>query len=334
MSESTSPPITDSDRQQLAQLDERIASTDQQLQEVLELRRQLEQYQHDSMTGLKRRESGLPQAARASRQSGGAVVLVDVDNLKAHNNVSMTRGDWAIRVASSVLGWCCRASDTVIRWGGDELVVIITAGSPSAVDGDAALNVADLVSERIRESVTQRSEGQVAVSCGWAPFAGAEAVTTVIAQIVSAVDSAGQMVRDEKRRKRESAQSAEHITPGPGALAHLRSPEYSELLASWHTGALQPERLGLLVAAAKRSGRNLSIEVLGAEVCVMEIRENVRAQRILAGTSSAAEEREQLQRCDELRTRAWRVAHGEPESKPRELIADLAALVSLTSRRG
>ena len=77
--------------------------------------------------------TGLPDGAagrRALRQlcgrSGGALVLVDVDDLRAINDLAGRRaGDAALRATGARLAGAVRPSDVVARLGGDEFVVLL-----------------------------------------------------------------------------------------------------------------------------------------------------------------------------------------------------------------
>jgi diguanylate cyclase (GGDEF)-like protein/PAS domain S-box-containing protein len=85
---------------------------------------------HDPLTGLPNRwllmdrlQQALAKCAR--RQGGVAVVFVDIDRLKAHNDAhGHAAGDAALIHAARRLSGNLRPSDTAARIGGDEFVVV------------------------------------------------------------------------------------------------------------------------------------------------------------------------------------------------------------------
>ncbi len=82
-------------------------------------------------------------AALASLKSGDAVVIVDLDSLKAINDEhGHAAGDATLRDFAAHLAAQVRAGDTVARWGGDEFVIVLRGGLANAA----------AVVERIRQS--------------------------------------------------------------------------------------------------------------------------------------------------------------------------------------
>lgn len=85
---------------------------------------------HDALTGLHNRHalySQLPQWAAWSARYGHslAVLLIDVDHFKTINDRhGHTVGDEALRVVARALRESVRASDLVVRFGGDEFAVV------------------------------------------------------------------------------------------------------------------------------------------------------------------------------------------------------------------
>ena len=96
-------------------------------------------------------------------------LMVDLDNFKPVNdNCGHEAGDQLLLQVRDVLLDACRTSDDVIRWGGDEFLVVAR---------DTNRNYAANLAERIRESLSQRvfpvGDGQVAritTSIGYASY--------------------------------------------------------------------------------------------------------------------------------------------------------------------
>ncbi len=112
--------------------------------EVESLRRRLGDLEDDHEHLLRLTESdpltGCPtrQALRAwfERWDGGqpvSVVLIDVDNLKRINERhGHSVGDEALRLVAGVLMGSIRPGDLVVRWGGDEFVVVLRGADHEA----------------------------------------------------------------------------------------------------------------------------------------------------------------------------------------------------------
>ena len=68
-------------------------------------------------------------AGRAERYGHGfSVVLFDVDRFKAYNDAAGHQaGDEVLRTVAAALAHQCRSGDTVYRYGGEELLVVLPA---------------------------------------------------------------------------------------------------------------------------------------------------------------------------------------------------------------
>jgi diguanylate cyclase (GGDEF)-like protein len=131
----------------------------------------------DPLTGLGNRRSlyeavaalATPATERAAVTPAMALLVIDLDHLKPINDLhGHEAGDQVLIGVAEILRRCCRASDIVVRWGGDEFVIVYL---------DADMNAAERLAERIRSLVAKRvfhsSDGTtVRTSCsiGFARF--------------------------------------------------------------------------------------------------------------------------------------------------------------------
>jgi diguanylate cyclase (GGDEF)-like protein len=89
-----------------------------------------------------------PRAAEKVDAEHMILMLIDLDRLKPINDeFGHEAGDRLLAGVSSILLDCVRSTDKVVRWGGDEFVIV---SSPLGFDGGAAL------AERIRATVARR----------------------------------------------------------------------------------------------------------------------------------------------------------------------------------
>lgn len=113
---------------------------------------------HDALTGLPNRRmlsDRLSQAMAASKRSGlcAALMVLDIDNFKPLNDAHGHEvGDLLLIEVAQRLCACVREMDTVVRFGGDEFVVMLLE-----LDADRALSTeqAIVVAEKIRLSLAK-----------------------------------------------------------------------------------------------------------------------------------------------------------------------------------
>ena len=85
-------------------------------------------------------------AVRAAAALG--MLIVDLDHLKPINDMhGHESGDRILVQVAEILRRCCRTSDLIVRWGGDEFVVVYR---------DADLGAAEVLAERIRSRVAKQ----------------------------------------------------------------------------------------------------------------------------------------------------------------------------------
>jgi two-component system cell cycle response regulator len=120
----------------------------------------------DHLTGLHNRHAAeeifAREFSRARRlRQPLSVILADIDLFKRVNDVyGHPVGDQVLREVSHALAACCRVTDVAIRWGGEELMVVLP---------NTALEGARILAERMRTSVfgtTNPGLPRVTISCG------------------------------------------------------------------------------------------------------------------------------------------------------------------------
>ena len=85
----------------------------------------------DELTGLPLRQAG--KAALARVTAGDAIAIVDVDGLKQVNDsYGHEAGDEQLVVIAARLVSLVRRDDTVVRWGGDEFVLVLRGAGAAA----------------------------------------------------------------------------------------------------------------------------------------------------------------------------------------------------------
>lgn len=122
--------------------------------ELIKLKNQAEEHAlHDQLTGLPNRrlltERLQQEIARAQRQGTKlALVIVDIDNFKQINDgYGHKLGDHVIVAVGQSLVKTLRTTDTVCRWGGDEMVLLLTDLTDRASIG--------VICQKLRRAVKQ-----------------------------------------------------------------------------------------------------------------------------------------------------------------------------------
>jgi len=142
-------------RNLLRQLSFRLRAANAQLrkrEKVGEFYRRLSMV--DALTGLHNRawlEERLPGMVAEAHQAGRplAAIMIDLDHFKRFNDAhGHPGGDSALRTAAGVLTAALRPTDFAVRFGGEEMVVIL----PDS-DAAAGLMVAERLCERMRAAI-------------------------------------------------------------------------------------------------------------------------------------------------------------------------------------
>jgi diguanylate cyclase (GGDEF)-like protein len=128
---------------------ERLNAQQAQLEELN--RRLFEQSRHDPLTGAGNRialseQLALLSATAARYGHDYCVVLHDVDKFKSFNDSQgHLAGDRVLKALTGALADCCRDADSVYRYGGEELLVLLP---------EQSLEAAAIAAERMRAAVT------------------------------------------------------------------------------------------------------------------------------------------------------------------------------------
>ncbi|HVB29583.1 MAG TPA: GGDEF domain-containing protein [Terriglobia bacterium] len=101
------------------------------------------------------------EVARAERNNRPlALLMCDIDNFKQFNDRhGHLMGDYVLAQVAGIIKSCVRGSDFVVRYGGDEFLVIL----PETVEGGATI-VRGRVKEKVFEWNQQNRAGEVPVS--------------------------------------------------------------------------------------------------------------------------------------------------------------------------
>jgi diguanylate cyclase (GGDEF)-like protein len=161
---------------------QRLASMNQALREQRNQAQLLAT--HDVLTGLPNRaflnERLVQVVARAKRSGGnGAVILLDLDDFKSVNdNFGHDHGDMLLQDVAQSLRSTVRASDSVIRFGGDEFIILI---EDSKHVSDIVATAEQLVNSLRRNFQIGEFQAYVTCSCGIAifPHDGEDALTLI-----------------------------------------------------------------------------------------------------------------------------------------------------------
>jgi diguanylate cyclase (GGDEF)-like protein len=154
----------------------------------------------DALTGLANRraleEILAAEISRAERFAHPlAVVLLDLDRFKQINDsFGHGAGDVMLRAVSRLLTSLARQGDTVVRWGGEEFVVILP---------ETELVGAERFAERLRRTIEAHSVGDMrtSASCGVATMLPDDGVE----DLLGAADQALYQAKSNGRNRTESA---------------------------------------------------------------------------------------------------------------------------------
>jgi diguanylate cyclase (GGDEF)-like protein len=123
----------------------------------------------DSLTGLANRRALDTHAPGPERNWSGAVLLIDLDHFKRVNDDhGHARGDQVIMALGDILRANTRSDDRVLRWGGEEFLIV-----SHRLDIDVALILAERIRSALAEHRFRAHDGKalhVTCSIGIAPL--------------------------------------------------------------------------------------------------------------------------------------------------------------------
>jgi diguanylate cyclase (GGDEF)-like protein len=193
-------------------------------------RRFLLQYLDKEVSLIKRRYSQLSAGELNSESFDLMFMMVDLDHFKTINDsCGHAAGDRVLQDLRDILKDSCRKSDIVIRWGGDELLIVGRDSKPEGLE-----SLAERLRSRIEQHVFELDDGQVVrttCSIGFAsyPFVRSQLELLSWEQVVSVADRALYVAKRTSRNAWVGFMSTEQ-TPSKGLLAAIRD-EPDRLLA-------------------------------------------------------------------------------------------------------
>lgn len=156
-----------------------------------------EQATRDPLTDLLNRRAGewqLERAFLAARegQKPFCLIMADVDHFKAINDTwGHPAGDQVLQRVAAVLRTGVRATDSVVRWGGEEFLLVL----PNCEQAAALLQA-----ERLRERVADAEQGEmgrVTVSMGVAELQRGETLANLMERVDQALYQAKHAGRNQ-----------------------------------------------------------------------------------------------------------------------------------------
>ena len=205
-------------------------------------RRYLDQFIEGQINAINRESEEKARAKDADfdhyQQSVLFFMMIDLDGFKAINDTfGHAAGDLALLQVRDELLECTRASDTVIRWGGDEFLII---GHTKGVSGIA--NFAERVRLSVSERTYQVGNGHTAhMSCSVGavpyPFAPLRSELLSWEQALNIADSAAYIVKTNGRNgwavlSGSPALTLENASSLPGSLEPLVASQKVQITTS------------------------------------------------------------------------------------------------------
>jgi diguanylate cyclase (GGDEF)-like protein len=162
---------------------------------------------YDSLTdSLNRRAFAEGVGLESARASFGAVVVLDMDNLKTVNDsAGHAGGDELLQYLATTLRGCIRPSDRLYRWGGDEFLLLF----PGARGNEVQARVEQAIAAAEPLLITGTTDPVCLVaSVGSADYASAE-------DLMAAIERADGVMYRQKKARRTKERAVRNETPAP-----------------------------------------------------------------------------------------------------------------------
>lgn len=153
---------------------------------------------HDPLTGLKNRRHFAhifhdECADSLRRREALTLLFLDLDHFKKVNDDHGHHfGDLALKETSRYLKEQCRPYDTVVRWGGEEFIILLRA-----TDESAAVSFAERIREGIETEVTSALPFALTISIGLAQYQDNDTLETLTGRADQALYRAKQTGRNQ-----------------------------------------------------------------------------------------------------------------------------------------
>ena len=145
--------------------------------------------------------------------------MIDLDHFKTINDsAGHAAGDAVLRQLRDLLKSCSRTSDIIVRWGGDEFLLVARD-----LSGDGLLELAERVRTRVAQHVFEIGEGRVVrttCSIGFAcyPFFREQLDALSWEQVISVADRALYVAKASGRNAWVGLPPRHHRASDPGPV--------------------------------------------------------------------------------------------------------------------
>lgn len=173
--------------------------------------------------GERRARFGVPERRAAAHPHAVGVLLVDIDQFKAVNDqYGHPVGDSVLKHAARAIRRCLRAEDTLVRWGGDEFLVLLS-GADAGRTGEVAGRVVNAMRLNPYE-VADDEWLSLTVSVGWSHVDWHQSTTEPLEAAVTAADAALHRAK-EAGRNQTAAAVADLVSAAAAARGTVGAPE-------------------------------------------------------------------------------------------------------------
>jgi diguanylate cyclase (GGDEF)-like protein len=191
--------------------------------------------ERDPLTGLANRRHllavmGQPAAAGGSEGFDGSMMLIDIDHFKRINDThGHATGDAVLVEVARRLRAALRENDLVVRWGGEEFLVVLRDTAPDEVEALAQRLLAAIGREPV---ALERGSLNVTASIGFATFPlQPRRLQLGWERAIDLVDTAMYLAKAHGRNR---AYGVRALEPEDGAAQGTAQP--NQLEAAWRNG--------------------------------------------------------------------------------------------------